>query len=88
MSLPSTNARDCAENEYSIQVLPSCSGTSCSASEKEGPPAAIQPQSHLFTPPEVDPDGLQIVRMSLQSQRLSEQAIEIVLLSWRDSTKK
>ena len=46
---------------------PSCSGTSCSASGKERPPNAIQPQSYPSTPPEVDPDGLQIFRMSLQS---------------------
>ena len=67
---------------------PSGSGTSCSASGKERSPTAIQPQLHPPTPSEVDPDGLQIIRMSLQSQRLSEQAIEIVMSSWRDSTKK
>ena len=66
----------------------SCSGTSCSASGKEGPPATIQPKSNQSTPLEVDPDGWQIVRTSLQSQRLSEQTTEIVLSSWRYSTKK
>ena len=46
--------------------------------------------SHIYplTPSDVEPDGLQTVRMSLKSQRLSEQAIEIVMSSWRDSTKK
>ena len=65
-----------------------CSGTSHSSSRKESAPAAIQPQCHSPTPPQVDSDGLQIVRMSLQSQRLSEQAIDIVMSSWRESTKK
>lgn len=65
-----------------------CSGTSHSSSRKESAPAAIQPQCHSSTPPQVDSDGLQIVRMSLQSQRLSEQAIDIVMSSWRESTKK
>ena len=72
----------------SSSYAPSCSGTSCSTSGKERPPTTIQPQSHPPTPPEVDLDGLQIVRMSLQIQRLSEQAIVIVMSSWRDSTKK
>ena len=58
-----------------------CSGTSHSSSRKESAPAAIQPQCHSPTPPQVDSDGLQIVRMSLQSQRLSEQAIDIVMSS-------
>ena len=64
------------------------SGTSHSSSKKESTPAAIQPQCHLPTPPQVDSVGLQIVKMSFQSQRLSEQAIDIVMSSWRESTKK
>ena len=72
----------------SKSVASTCSGTACSSSGKENASAAIQPRSHSPTPSEVDSDGLQIVRMSLQSQRLSEQAIEIVMSSWRDSTKK
>ena len=62
---------NCATMNNSASVSssdgPSCSGTSCSASGKERPPNAIQPQSYPSTSPEVDPDGLQIVRMSLQS---------------------
>ena len=65
-----------------------CSGTSHSSSREESAPAAIKPQCHSPTLPQVDSDGLQIVRMSLQSQRLSEQAIDIVMSSWRESTKK
>lgn len=60
---------------------PPCSGTSHSSSRKESAPAAIQPQCPSPTSPQADSDGLQIVRMSLQSQRLSEQAIDIVMLS-------
>lgn len=67
---------------------PSCSGTSNSSSRKETTSAAIQTQCHSPTLPQVDSDGLQIVRMSLQSQRLSEQATDIVMSSWQDSTKK
>jgi len=68
--------------------VPPCSGTFHSSSRKESTPAALQPQCHSPTPPQVDSDGLQIVRTSLQSQRLSEQAIDIVMSSWQESTKK
>ena len=71
----------------SFDVTP-CSGTSHSSSRKESAPAAIKPQCYSPTPPQVDSDGLQIVRMSLQSQRLSEQAIDLFMSSWQESTKK
>ncbi|KAL9965154.1 hypothetical protein ACROYT_G028915 [Oculina patagonica] len=83
-SRPSLWDTNCATVDNTALVsdfdAPPCSGTSHSSLRKESAPAAIQPQCHSPTPPQVDSDGLQIVRMSLQRQRLSEPAIDIAYI--------